>query len=475
MNRWSQDELDAYKPSTVGEGGKRIWLYPTEAHGAFKTRRTWVAWLLLLVYFSVPWIQWDGFVLFRLHAIERKMSLLGQQYWPSDIPLFLPLVIGVVFAVFLVTAVWGRIWCGWTCPQTVFLQFVFEPIDRLVEGKAHIRRKRDQGPKSWDWIWRKVLKQSLYIFFSLAIANTFLAYFVGPQEVIKYMTSHPSEHPTAFAIMVFDFAVFYWVFGYFKEQACVLLCPYAKFQSVLTDKNTLQVSYDFERGEGRARASDRKKWQADHAFGGFGDEGPGDCVDCKQCLKVCPTGIDIREGPQLECIGCTRCMDACDTIMDTWKQPRGLIRYASEKQITQNEVKLLRPRIYVYITIVSLLFIVFLSLMINRPSLQIDVQRMGSSPYIEAGEEVLNTFNVRIRNRATKLTRIKFAPNSAHYSHSLMGKEMELKPGQLFEVPIQFRTQKETVSRGKFMDELIIISDEEYHHPITLVGPQTSF
>lgn len=475
MNRWNQEELDAYRPSTVGDSGKRIWIYPTAAKGAFTKRRTLVGWFLMMVYFAVPWIQWDGFILFRLHAIERKMSLLGNQYWPSDIPLFLPAVIGTVFLVFLVTAVWGRVWCGWACPQTVFLQFIFEPIDILIEGKAHIRKKRDLGPKNFDWAWRKVVKQSLYIIFSLAIANTFLAYFMGPHQILDFMSSSPALHPTAFGIMAFVFGFFYWVFGYFKEQACVMLCPYARFQSVLTDKSTLQVSYDFVRGENRAKMPARKKWEADHAFGGFGEQGPGDCVDCNQCVKVCPTGIDIRQGPQLECIGCTRCMDACDDIMDTWKKPKGLIRYASEEQIIDNKVKLMRPRVYVYSSIVLILFTVFASLILGRPKLQIDVQRLGRTPYVESGEQIINTFTLRIRNRATASTSLTFAVSSENYSHTLMGKTITLEPGQLFDVPVQFTMSKEYLSSGKQSDILEIQSDQDYEKDLTFVGPRTEF
>jgi cytochrome c oxidase accessory protein FixG len=384
--------------STIGQGGSRVWLYPREIVGRFTQWRTAVALFLTVVYLGFPWLRWRGEPLLRVDVFDRKLVMLGHDFFPQDIRLFLPGIIGFILVVFLVTATWGRIWCGWACPQTVFLQFIFGPIERFIEGRAAIRQKRDTAPISFDWIWRKTTKHAVFALVALLISNTALAYFWGTDGVIYAMTHSPTQNWTGFSLVAVFAAVFYWVFAYFREQACVIVCPYARFQSVLIDEKSMVVAYDAKRGEKRGRGVKR--------------EGLGDCVDCKQCVLVCPTGIDIRQGNQLECIGCTRCIDACDRTMTANKKPTGLIRYASllDLQGQSNARKRVRP--VVYGVLATLLFGACGYLLYTRPHLAVDILRRGNEPYLHAGaDSVLNTFTLHIRNKdiARQVVKVRFA------------------------------------------------------------------
>ncbi len=373
---------------TIGRGGRRVWIYPRETKGPLTRRRGWVAWALLFVYLGVPWLRWDGAPLLQVDVFARRLLLFGNAYYPQDIILFLPGFLAFIVFVFLFTAKYGRAWCGWACPQTVFLQFVFAPIERLVEGRAHVRRARDDFGFTPQWLARKVFKHALFLAVAAVIGNTALAYFWGRDNVLWALTNPPSENPAGFAFVVGFTAVFYWVFAFFKEQACVIVCPYAKFQSVLLDDRSLVVGYDTGRGEPRGRGAKD------------GRAGLGDCVDCGHCVQVCPTGIDIRKGQQLECIACTRCIDACDTIMEAWKKPAGLIRYDSQAGLEGRKPDRARLRLVAYGLLATVLAAVSATLIVTRPDVSVDAIRRGAEPYYAVGaDSVLNTFTVQVRNK----------------------------------------------------------------------------
>ncbi len=449
--------------STIsGRYGTRVWLYPREIKGFFFKYRKWTAWFLLILYLAIPWIKISGQPLFMLDVLERKMVLFGTYFWPGDIRIFLPLMIALIIVMVAVTSIFGRIWCGWMCPQTVFLQFFFEPIERFIEGKAVVRRKRDAGPKTFDYWWRKIAKHALFFFFSAIIANSFLAYFWGIDNVLDAVIHSPGEHPFAFFFMLGDSILFYGIFAWFKEQACIIMCPYARLQSALYDKKTLIVGYDNNRGEPRAKP--QKNAVAPK----------GDCVDCGFCVKVCPTGIDIRDGLQLECIGCAKCIDACDSVMEGNKLPKGLIRYASIENLEGGKTRLFQTRFWVYSIITVFLLISFGYLISGYKSLSADLTRYGTKPYFELGNNISNVYSLRIRNKLPEADQLKLeviSPKGAFTEKT--SAQFMLNPKELKSIPINIQIPKSEMKSEK-IPLIIKLTNSKHSLEITsmLLGPK---
>ncbi|MDX1547055.1 MAG: cytochrome c oxidase accessory protein CcoG, partial [Rhodothermales bacterium] len=336
--------------TTLTKDGKRRWMYPTPSPGRYQRARLVVGWLLIALFVALPLVPINGRPAVLLDVVRREFALFGLVFYPTDTFLLLLFMVGTFLAVVLFTALLGRVWCGWGCPQTVYLEFVFRPIERWVEGKEHVRKRRDDGPWTLDKVWRKGVKWALYLVLSLALAHVFVSYFVGWSQLTAWMQQPPAAHWGYFVIMALTTGLVLFDFGYFREQMCTITCPYARFQSVLLDPHSLIVSYDPVRGEPRGRGKQR--------------ENLGDCIDCFACVRTCPTGIDIRDGLQMECIACTQCIDACDDIMDRVGSPRGLIRYTSEQALEGKPTKRLRPRTVVYgglLIVVAMLFTIALT------------------------------------------------------------------------------------------------------------------
>ena len=469
---------------TIGRGGKRLWLYPKEIEGRHTSRRTWVAWALLALYLGTPWLSWNGEPLLKLDILGRKLVAASHYYWAQDIALFLPAVLGFLVLVFLVTARFGRVWCGWACPQTVFLQFLFYPVERLVEGRASARRERDRHPFTPDWLWRKAVKFLIFALLSGLIANTALAYFWGMDNLL-YAIRHPSpQNAMGLAFVLAFSAVFFWVFAYFREQACVMVCPYARLQSVLVDQDTSMVAYDQARGEKRGRGSRGRR------------EGLGDCVDCNQCVLVCPTGIDIRNGSQLECLGCMRCIDACDRTMDARGFPKGLVRYASLSELEKRPVPRLSARVAVYGALALSLFGASAAMLALRGDVGVDVLRKGSSPYaMTAAGEVRNTYTLHLRNRkatratltlsveiadvaapaATAATAAAATPTAtpAAATTNWDGRGFAISGGQLLDLPLEVTVPANRFRLGRLEARLVLVGEGGYREtvPLVLAGP----
>ena len=388
-----QDLIDIREvaPAEVGEIDlyqRREKIYTRKIEGFFQRIRLFTGWPLLLGYFLLPWLNWDGrqAVLFDLPA--RKFHILGLTFWPQDFPLLAFLLIIAAFSLFAVTVVAGRIWCGYTCPQTVWTS-IFMFLEQKTEGSRNQRIKRDQGPWTADKAMRKFLKHGSWLFVAFATGMTFVGYFY-PIKDLAYELGTFSTGPWQFSWTVFFTCATYINAGWMREQVCKYMCPYARFQSVMFDHDTLIVSYDPGRGEVRGS----RKRGADYRANGLGD-----CIDCELCVQVCPTGIDIRNGLQYECIGCALCIDACNSVMDKMEYPRGLIRYTSEHQLAGGTTHWIRPRIIGYLVVLSLMIGVFSYNIFGRIPMELTVIRDRNQLYVTTDSgKIENIYTLQLVN-----------------------------------------------------------------------------
>lgn len=376
---------------TVDAKGKRKWVYAQKPKGKFYNYRSIVSWLFFILFIALPFIYINGRPLFLFNIPEAKFILFGKVFWPQDFFIFgLTMICFVIFIV-LFTAAFGRLFCGWVCPQTIFMEMLFRKVEYIIEGDANEQKLLSQA----KWDTRKILKKSAkhIVFFILAffIANMFLAYIIGIKKLGHIIRDPLSDHIGGFTtLMIFSF-VFYAVYAFFREQACTVVCPYGRLQGVLLDRNSLIVAYDYKRGEPRGKL---KK-----------EELPvtGDCIDCHLCVRVCPTGIDIRNGTQLECVNCTACIDACDSIMTRINKPVGLIRYASENGIANNEPLLYTTRMKLYSILLLVLLVILSSLLITRKDVDATIMRTPGILYQEKGKDsVSNLYNIKVVNKTIK-------------------------------------------------------------------------
>jgi cytochrome c oxidase accessory protein FixG len=372
--------------STIDKKGNRVWIYPKKPGGPFYNKRTIVSWILLILLFSGPFIRIGGEPLLLINLLERKFVIFGKIFWPQDFYLF---VIGMLtFIVFIVvfTISYGRLFCGWVCPQTIFMEMVFRKIEYWIEGDWKQQQRLNKSPWTRQKIIKKGLKHGIFYIISFLIANIFLAYIIGSEEVISIITDSPLNHLQGLALILLFTFVFYGVFAYMREQVCLVICPYGRLQGVLLDRSSLVVAYDYIRGENRAKF---RKGEI------RAEVGKGDCIDCGQCVHVCPTGIDIRNGTQLECINCTACIDACDFMMEKTGQEKGLIRYASEKGITTGSRFTFNARIIAYTVVLIGLLAVLAGLLVSRADVQTTILRTPGMSYQDQGNNKISNYTIQ--------------------------------------------------------------------------------
>lgn len=362
--------------------GRRVAIHPADVRGRFHTARKAVFAVLLGVYVALPWIPIGGHPAVFLDIEARRFFLFGATFNAQDVWMMVVLLLGVGLTLLLATALLGRVWCGWGCPQTVFLEALYRPVERLLLGPGEKRARR--GPLTLDRAWRTAAAHALYVVISFVVAHVFLAYFVSLPRLWEMMRARPAAHPEAFAIVAAVTALLYGNFAWFREQLCVVLCPYGRLQSVLIDADSLIVGYDARRGEPRGKAT---------------KAGAGDCVDCRRCVAVCPTGIDIREGLQMDCIACTACIDACDDIMDRLARPRGLIRYDSQAGLRGGKRRLLRPRTVAYGALLAAGALVATLALGRRSDHEATLVRATGAPFLLDGDLVRNSFSVHLVNK----------------------------------------------------------------------------
>ena len=399
------DEKGSFRDSigTINEDGDRKWVYPRKPKGPFYTKRKITAWVLLVVLFGAPFVKINGEPLLLFNIIERKFVIFGSIFWPQDFFIFVLAMLTSIVFILLFTTAFGRIFCGWICPQTIFLEMVFRRIEYIIEGDFRKQKKLDKMPWNQEKIVKKVSKNFIFVLISIIIAHTFLSYVIGYEQVNELIVSPPSDNPVGFAAMIIFTALFYGVFARFREQACIIVCPYGRLQGALLDNKSIVVAYDFVRGESTEGRSKFKKGEDREQVG------KGDCIDCHACVDVCPTGIDIRNGTQLECVNCTACIDACDEIMLSIDKPKGLVRYASIENIEKKESFKFTPRLIAYSSILGLLFTVLVMLISLRSPVEATILRDKGTTYQKVdGGKLRNLFKYRIINKTNEELKIKF-------------------------------------------------------------------
>ncbi|MFD2037093.1 cytochrome c oxidase accessory protein CcoG [Belliella marina] len=406
---------------TVQDDGKRNWVYPKKVSGKFYRWRTYLSWVLLAILFAGPFIQVGGRPYMLFNIFERKFIIFGAAFWPQDTHLLIFLLLIFFVFIILFTAVFGRVFCGWACPQTLFMEMVFRKIEYWIEGDANQQRKLNAMPWDSEKIWKKGMKMLIFTFISLLISHTVMAYLIGVDQVKEIVSQPPSAHLSGFIGLMAFTGIFLFIFSWFREQACIVVCPYGRLQGVLLDANSINVTYDHVRGEPRGMIRKNKI-----------EETPkGDCVDCSLCVQVCPTGIDIRNGVQMECVNCTACIDVCDEVMVKVDRPTGLIRYASDNSVLKQTHKLLTPRVKLYSFLLLVLVGAFVTLIATRDDLGATVTRFRGMTYQARDTgEISNLYEVSFINKTFDSQVVELKAENPTYQVEVVGDQNWTLEGQ---------------------------------------------
>ena len=423
----AQDQ-DNFRDSigTINEEGKRAWIYPKKPSGKFYEYRKYVSYVLLAFLFLAPFVKVNGNQFLMFNVLERRFNIFGFPFWPQDFHLFvISMIIGVIF-IALFTVAFGRIFCGWMCPQTIFMEMVFRRIEFWIDGDRGALIRLSKQPWNAEKIRKRTLKLIVFFIISFLIANVFLAYLIGSDRLIEYITDGPLQHVSTLVSLLIFTGVFYFVFAWFREQVCIIACPYGRMQGVLLDNKSIVVAYDHKRGEAENGRKKFRKGEDREALG------HGDCIDCFQCVNVCPTGIDIRNGTQLECVNCTACIDECDTIMEKVNLPKGLIRYASEDNIEKKSKFKFTPRLKGYTAVLVILTGILIGMLFIRNEVEANILRLPGQLYEhKEGNIISNVYTYKLVNKTTK--------DIPDISFKLMSHKgsINLVRHQLFTVPAQ--------------------------------------
>ncbi len=419
------------RPTNLDEMGSRKWVYAKQPKGRLYLYRSAVAWLLLAFLIAVPFIRVNGHPFVLIDIANRKFILFGAIFWAQDTFILALLMLSFLVFIILFTVTYGRVWCGWACPQTIFLEMVFRRVEFLIEGDYQTRKGRDEGPFTADKAFRKTLKHLIFALIALAMTNTFLMWFIGSDRWFQ-MVNSPGDHLSSFSIIALISLVFYWIYAFFREQICTMVCPYGRMQGVLLDNDSVVVSYDYRRGEPR------------------GAKATGDCIDCRRCMAVCPTGIDIRQGSQFECIHCAACIDECNIVMKKTGKPQGLIRYDSYNGIERGHRRLWTARNKAYSAVLILLVGFIAVTLLNRPAIETTILRTPGMLYQEQpNDAVSNLYNIKIVNKTFE----DLQPTLRLISHDgrleLAGSNISLESRGLYESVFLLHIPKTELQSGK--------------------------
>jgi cytochrome c oxidase accessory protein FixG len=430
--------------ATADQQGNRKWIYAKKPSGRFHRLRTGVAWLLIGIMFTGPFIKIDGNPLLLFNIVERKFSILGRMFWPQDIAIFAVAMLIFLTGIVFFTTAFGRLWCGWTCPQTVMMEFVFRKLEYLIEGDAHQQRTLDAAPWSAGKVTRKALKHGVFFGLSFIIGNTLLSYIIGVEALFKIIADNPLNHLVGLTFMILFTLLFYAIFARFREQACTFICPYGRLQSTLLDENSIVVAYDHKRGEKRGHLL------RDQSTDARRQAGCGDCIDCHQCVVVCPTGIDIRNGTQMECVNCTACIDACDNIMDKVGRPRGLIRYASLNGIEHGQRLRVTPRMIGYSAVLLALIAFFLFLVFTRSPVETTLLRAPGQLFQQMPDgRIGNLYTLKLINKTTHDMDVQLKVENVPASLRIMGREPHVPAGQLVSASVLIELDASLIKEGR--------------------------
>lgn len=447
-----QDESFRDSLSTVDKQGKRIWIFPKRPFGRFTNYRSYLSYVLLVFLFAGPWIRIDGEPLLLINILERKFVLLGRVFWPQDFYLFgLAMITGVVFII-LFTVVYGRIFCGWICPQTIFMEHVFRKIEYWIEGDWKHQKRLADSPWTPEKIRKRLLKHTIFFLIAFAISNTFLAYIIGSEQLLAIQFANPLNHLAGLGAMLAFTVAFYFVFARLREQVCTNICPYGRLQGVMLDKSSIVVAYDYVRGENRGKWRNKEDRSAAQK---------GDCIDCHQCVDVCPTGIDIRNGTQLECINCTACIDACDHIMDSVNLKRGLIRYASDNGIKSRDMRFKwTVRNIAYTAVLAVLLGVMSILLISRTDVSTTILRTPGLIYQKQEDgRISNLYNFKVINKTNREMDFEFRLLNAEGEVRIVGSNQQIEKQGLAEGTMFIIFEKSELDNSKKPVKIGVFSD----------------
>lgn len=436
--------------SNVNKKGKRLWIFPKKPSGGYYKARSIVSWVLMALLFSGPFMTWNGHPFLLFNVLERKFILFGFPFWPQDFKIFaVAMLTGIVFIV-LFTVVWGRVFCGWVCPQTIFMEMLFRKIEYWIDGDWKQQQKLNAMPWNGEKIRKRTLKHVLFFLLSFIISNTFLAYIIGIDDLKLLITDGPLNHVGSFVSILIFTGVFYFVFAWFRELVCIIACPYGRLQGVMLDKKSVVVTYDDKRGEPRGKMS--KKEDTSHL---------GDCIDCNLCVNVCPTGIDIRNGIQLECINCTACIDACNDVMTKINRPTGLIRYDTLEGVEKGVKWKLSGRAIAYSAVLVILVGVLTAFMISRDDVEaVLVKTYGTTYQYQGADTVSNLYNVEFINKTFEEQKIELRMEDEKHANMMIigGIDFVAPPGDqakgtiMVKVPVsQIKSRHFTLPIGVYV------------------------
>lgn len=405
------------KVATIDKKGKRLWLFPQKPEGRYYNRRTLFTALYLVVFFGMPFVKVNGHPLFLLNVLGRKFILFGQIFWPQDFFIFaLGMILFIVF-IALFTVVFGRVFCGWACPQTVFMEMIFRKVEYLIDGNAAQQRMLAQAPWTGQKIAKRITKWTVFWLMSFVIANTFLAYVIGVDELQKLVSEPLSRNLGSFITLVVFTSVFFFVYTWLREQVCLVVCPYGRMQGVLLDRDSMVVAYDYKRGEKRGKFHKNEERTL------------GDCIDCAQCVRVCPTGIDIRNGTQLECTNCTACIDACNSMMAAVGLEPGLIRIASENNIANKRPWTFTRRMKSYTAVMAILISVLAWLLASRSDVGLTVLRTPGQLYQEQpNNQISNLYSYKMLNKTFADKEVELVPENFKGTIKVIGETKLVVP-----------------------------------------------
>ena len=432
--------------ATIDDQGKRKRVYPKRVRGSFATARQRVAYVLLAFLFIGPWITIGGQPLLLLDVIDRKFVLLGQIFRPADTFILVLLMIAGVLSVIVFTVAFGRIFCGWVCPQTIFLEHVYRKIEYWIEGDRNQQIKLSNGALNLEKIGKKGFKNLLFYLIAFAVSNVFLQYLVGTDHWLELVYLGPQAHVGTFSALLIFSVVFYFVFAWFREQACIVVCPYGRLQGALLDRNSLIILYDWIRGEPRAKGKHK-----DH-------NGKGDCIDCGLCVQVCPTGIDIRNGTQLECVNCTACIDVCDSVMYKVGKSPGLIRFDSVNGVEQGRHNVMTPRAWAYIAILFVLSGTVILLLATRSPVETVFLRMEGQLYQKDGTKIVNIYDYTLINKSDEAMQLHFVPADGSTELILIGGDaIVLEPEEIHHGSAMLKIERAALTASKINVQLMVL------------------